>query len=189
MLYIISGKFKGRKIPTIKDADYRPSTGRFRESLFSILGSGKFLKQNIIENAKILDIFAGTGSLSFEAMSRGAKSAALVDINKEYLNESRKFANKLEITESMEFLNYSAYELPHTTNKYNLVFIDPPYDTGFPTDVLNNLVKKQWLDKNAIIILEIWKKIDSEELDNLEIIDQRTLGKTKMVIMEYNEKI
>ena len=92
---IIAGKHKNRVIPTLKNSDYRPSTAKFREALFSILSSGEFADVRLIQGAQVLDLFAGTGSLSFEALSRGASSITLVDNCREHLDLALDFARKI----------------------------------------------------------------------------------------------
>jgi 16S rRNA (guanine966-N2)-methyltransferase len=90
---IIAGKHKNRIIPTIKTADYRPTTTKFREALFSIMASGEFFDLQPIVDAKILDLFAGTGILSFESLSRGAKNVTFVDNNPNHLKIFNNLSN------------------------------------------------------------------------------------------------
>lgn len=122
---IIAGKHKNRVIPVLKGSNYRPSTGKIREAIFSILTSGKFAEQQIFNNNTIaLDLFAGTGSLAFEALSRGVGEVTLVEINANHLRLAREFAISIGEEENSNFLNISATNLPKATKKFDLIFID-----------------------------------------------------------------
>ena len=188
MIRIIAGKHKGRVIPTIKSADYRPSTGKFREALFSILTSGEFVKDEILQNAKILDLYSGTGSLSFEALSRGALSATLVDINQEYLKAAKQFSEKIGEVETTQFLKLSATSLPFSGRQYNLVFMDPPYAKNFINKTINSLIKNKWLENQAIIIADSDIREEISSNNKLEIIDQRNYGNSKMIILKFENQ-
>lgn len=199
MIKIIAGKHKGRLIPTLKGADYRPSTARFKEALFSILSSALFKESKILENANILDLFAGTGGLSFEGISRGAKTATLVDINEVYLKAAKNFAEKIGETEKISFLKLSAINLPFSGKKYNLILMDPPYGKDFVSKTLKSLAKNNWLENDAIIVIEQPKNediiLDQNARENnptlgfgMTIIDERSYGNSKMRILKYNSK-
>jgi 16S rRNA (guanine966-N2)-methyltransferase len=184
MIKIIAGKYKGRVIPTYVKADYRPSTGRFREALFSILSSGEFGENKILPNGNILDLYSGTGSLSFEALSRGAKSATLVDINEEYLKLAKNFAEKIGET-NISFLKMSAINLAYTGKRYNLVFMDPPYGNNLVPKTIKSLIKAKWLEDDAIIVAELEKHVDVEENKHVILLDERKYGNSKMIIFRY----
>jgi len=188
MIRIITGKYKGRVIPTFKDADYRPSTGRFREALFSILSSNKnFNGVNILENSNVLDIFAGTGSIGFEALSRGATSTTFVDINDAYLRHAKAFAEKIGAAEDVKFLKCNATKMPYASQRYNLVLLDPPYQKDLAAKTLLSLNENKWLENNAIIAVEISKKDEINFPNIYNIIDERIYGNSKLIILRYEE--
>lgn len=187
MLKIISGKYKGRIIPTQKNASYRPSTAKFREALFSILTSGKFMEDRIIENANILDVYSGTGSLAFEALSRGAISATLIDNNDIYLQSAKIFAEKIGVIDDVSFIKSSAINLPYANRKYNLVLMDPPYENNLPKKTIKSLIKSGWLEDKSYILLEVAKNEDIEEIDNITFMDERKYGNSKLIIMKYEK--
>lgn len=186
MIRIISGKHKGRVIPTVKSADYRPSTAKFREALFSIVTSGRFKEINLLETSKMLDLYAGTGSLSFEALSRGANSVTLVDTNEVFLKNAKAFAEKIGELDNCSFLKLSAINLPQSGKKYGLVVMDPPYGKNMVVKTLKTLVKSSWLEEQAFIIIDCEKREDVTILKDMEILEERKYGNSKLVIISYN---
>lgn len=177
---IISGNLRGAIIPTIKSAGYRPSTGKFKEAMFSILTSGAFTECLIDKN--ILDLFAGTGSLGLEAISRGAKMTSFVDIDATTLNSIKSFAIKHNILDKTLFINTNASRLPPTKTKYDLVFIDPPYRKGLVEVSLLSMKQASWLNDNALLIIEVGSNENVTLPDWCEHLDTRIYGSSKMII-------
>jgi 16S rRNA (guanine(966)-N(2))-methyltransferase RsmD len=157
---VISGKYKGRKILVESKSDYRPTLTRIREDIFNLLLHNNDL--NIDLNEVILcDLFAGTGSIGIEALSRGVKKVIFNDIEKNYTNKIEKFLK--EINEiNYEISNFDPYEQKiNILNKCHVIYIDPPYDHSF------ELIQKKILmsiQSNILIILESSNLIN---LDNL----------------------
>ncbi len=157
---VISGKYKGRKILVESKSDYRPTLTRIREDIFNLLLHNNEL--NIDFNEVILcDLFAGTGSIGIEALSRGVKKVIFNDIEKNHTNKIEKFLN--EINEiNYEITNFDPYEQKiDILNKCHVIYIDPPYDHSF------ELIQKKILmsiQSNILIILESSNLIN---LDNL----------------------
>ena len=157
---VISGKYKGRKILVESKSDYRPTLTRIREDIFNLLLHNNDL--NIDFNEVILcDLFAGTGSIGIEALSRGVKKVIFNDIEKNYTNKIEKFLK--EINEiNYEITNFDPYEQKiDILNKCHVIYIDPPYDHSF------ELIQKKILmsiQSNILIILESSNLIN---LDNL----------------------
>jgi len=157
---VISGKYKGRKIQVESKSDYRPTLTRVREDIFNLLLHNNDL--NIDLNEVILcDLFAGTGSIGIEALSRGVKKVIFNDIEKKHTNKIEKFLN--EINEiNYEITNFDPYKQKiDILNNCHVIYIDPPYDHGF------ELIQKKILmsvQSNILIILESSNLIN---LDNL----------------------
>ena len=184
---IISGKHKNRVVPTLKNSDYRPSTTKFREALFSILSSGEFSDSQPVIGARILDLFAGTGGLSFEGLSRGADSILLVDNKAEHLKIADQFAKKIGEEANVKTLLASALHLPRTIHKYSLVFMDPPYYNNHAIKSLRSLIDKEWLEDGAIIAVEMEKRVKLELPDNLSLIKEKIYGNNKLLILKYEQ--
>ena len=147
---VISGKYKGRKIIVESKSDYRPTLTRIREDIFNLLLHNNDL--NIDFNKVILcDLFAGTGSIGIEALSRGVKKVIFNDIEKNHTNKIEKFLK--EINEiNYEITNFNPYKQKiDILNKCHVIYIDPPYDHSF------ELIQKKILmsiQSNILIILE-----------------------------------
>ena len=157
---VISGKYKGRKILVESKSDYRPTLTRIREDIFNLLLHNNDL--NIDLNEVILcDLFAGTGSIGIEALSRGVKKVIFNDIEKNHTYKIEKFLK--EINEiNYEITNFDPYEQKiDILNNCHVIYIDPPYDHGF------ELIQKKILiniQSNILVILESSNLIN---LDNL----------------------
>ncbi len=157
---VISGKYKGRKIIVESKSDYRPTLTRIREDIFNLLLHNNDL--NIDLNEVILcDLFAGTGSIGIEALSRGVKKVIFNDIEKNYTNKIEKFLK--EINEiNYEITNFDPYkQKKDILNNCHVIYIDPPYDHDF------ELIQKKILiniQSNILVILESSNLIN---LDNL----------------------
>jgi 16S rRNA (guanine966-N2)-methyltransferase len=183
---IITGKHKGRVIPTLKDSEYRPSTMKFREALFSILSSEEIANSQKLLGAKVLDLYSGTGALAFEALSRGAAKACLIDNNVNYLKTAKQFAEKINEISHIDFLQINALHLPKSSHQYNIVFLDPPYHKNMATKTLESLIKNYWLEDKAIIAVELAKTDDVKEFKELSLVKNKTYGKSKLMIFEYS---
>ena len=157
---VISGKYKGRKILVETKSDYRPTLTRIREDIFNLLLHNNDL--NIDLNEVILcDLFAGTGSIGIEALSRGVKKVIFNDIEKNHTYKIEKFLK--EINEiNYEITNFDPYKQKiDILNNCNIIYIDPPYKHGF------ELIQKKILmnvQSNILVILESSSLID---IDNL----------------------
>lgn len=187
MLRIISGKFQNKIIPTAKNIKYRPSTGKLKEAIFSILTSGEFFGSKLFnENTKVLDLFAGSGSLAFESLSRGAGFATLIDIDLSSLKIAEEFAETLNISDRINFVNINALNLPKANKTFDLIFIDPPYHNNIVPKVMKSLIKNNWLKKDTIIVIETAKTDNYAPDENIEIIREKLYGNTKLLILKYN---
>ena len=147
---VISGKYKGRKILVESKSDYRPTLTRIREDIFNILLHNNDL--NIDLNEVILcDLFAGTGSIGIEALSRGVKKVIFNDIEKKHTNKIEEFLKKINEI-NYEITNFDPYKQKiDILNKCNIIYIDPPYNHGF------ELIQKKILmnvQSNILVILE-----------------------------------
>ena len=182
---IIAGKFKNRVIPTLKNSDYRPSTAKFREALFSILSSGRFQYDQLIENSKVLDLFAGTGSLSLEALSRGNQNITLIDNNKEALDLVSQFVQKINCQDNVKTIVADATNLPRTSQKYSLVFMDPPYHKDYVSKTLASLEKNEWLEAGAVIAIEMSKYDKINFTDKFELLKEKLYGNNRLLILKY----
>ena len=157
---VISGKYKGRKILIESNGNYRPTLTRIREDIFNLLLHNNDL--NIDLNEIIFcDLFAGTGSIGIEALSRGVKKVIFNDIEKKHTNKIEEFLNKINDV-NYEIINFNPYEQKIAIlNSCQVIYIDPPYEHNFELiqkKILNNL------ESDILVILESPTLI---EIDNL----------------------
>ncbi|MCK0171313.1 16S rRNA (guanine(966)-N(2))-methyltransferase RsmD [Aliiroseovarius sp. S1123] len=183
---IIAGRFRGLALASVGKGDagahLRPTTDRVRESLFSMLTGGRF--GDPIDDARVLDLFAGTGALGLEALSRGASHVTLVDDGRKALSLIRENIQKCRCADEATVLKRDATRLPEGT-PHDLIFLDPPYGKGLGEKALAAAIKSGWVADGALIVWE----------DNVPVIppagvtqlDSRRYGDTVITICEYAE--
>lgn len=179
MLRVIAGSAKGHKLKTLEGRLTRPTSDRIKESLFNILSG-------VIEGACFLDLYAGTGSIGIEALSRGAKSATFVDENPQCIKIIRDNLEHTKLTEKANVLKSSvtaALRLIATQgNMFDIIFIDPPYGKGIPDVVVAEIDKLELLKTEGIVIVE---KADRDNITQqqggLFVKDTRSYGDTQLV--------
>ena len=149
-LRIIAGKFRSRKITFTEEKGLRPTHNRIRETLFNWLG-------DTIENTVCFDVFAGSGALGFEALSRGAKKVTFMDISKNVIETLKDNAAKLAAT-NVDFINGN-FILENTTKntKFDIVFCDPPFKQNILIVACELLEARNLLNSRAFIYLEFEK--------------------------------
>jgi len=177
---IIGGKWKGKKIYFDLNDDLRPTPDRAKETLFNWLGQD-------LNKKYCLDLFSGTGALGFEAFSRGAEKVTFVEKNKEYLQKIKKVY--LEMSEKADCDFFCAECLEWIQNndsgtKYDLIFIDPPFNKNLVHDLLAAILEKELLSKNGQIYFEFEKKLDLEIPESLNLKKKKSLGKKSYVLAE-----
>jgi 16S rRNA (guanine966-N2)-methyltransferase len=150
---IVAGKFRGKALLSPSDDSIRPTSDRAREAVFSILGSR--LSPHF-DGMKVLDLFAGTGALGLEALSRGASSAVFVDTGAEARGLIRDHIEAFGIAGIAKLLRRDATALgpAGTMGPVDLVFLDPPYGQGLGEKALTSLLAGNWLAPDATLVLE-----------------------------------
>jgi 16S rRNA (guanine966-N2)-methyltransferase len=181
---IISGNCKGRKLVAPKGWDTRPTSDRVRESVFNIISQE-------VAGARVLDLFAGTGALGVEALSRNAESALFVEKSQEACAIIKENINLCRLEESSTVLCHDITQqvLPAwaTQEKFDLVFMDPPYGQGLIDTVLGSGSFIDLLADHAIIIAEqSVKENPIQPISTLDIRDQRKYGKTLITFLTLN---
>ncbi|MFC1745258.1 16S rRNA (guanine(966)-N(2))-methyltransferase RsmD [Candidatus Riflebacteria bacterium] len=175
---VIAGLAKGRRLLFPKGSKIRPAMDRIREDIFNILGDS-------VQDNYILDVFAGTGSVGIEALSRGAKSATFIESNKKVFNTLLKNLDHTGFSERAEVLNSDfrkcLAELSAKQRQFFFIFVDPPYQHNFLLMGLKKIVKGQLLHPAGLIIAELHKNdvIDLTDL-GLQLIRQKKYGQTNL---------
>ncbi len=173
---IISGSKRGHKLLEFEGDDVRPTTDRVKESVFNLI-------QSFVPDAVCLDMFAGSGALSFEAISRGAEKAVCIDLDKRSIDIIKKNALSLGFLEDCDIVNMSCFDyVEKTTEKFDIVFLDPPYNKNLIKPVLDALLKNDVLNEDGIIVLESDGTDFHGEFEGLDIYRQRKYGRTYITI-------
>lgn len=142
------GTLRSRRLPNVPKHGVRPTPARVKESLFAILGDR-------IDDAVVLDLFAGSGALGFEALSRGARSVTFVESNPKVAERLREAASELGVEKHCEFYAMRAERaVARLEQKYDVVFADPPFALGFPAIALGALRTRSLLAPDATIVYE-----------------------------------
>lgn len=150
---IVAGKFRGKQLNSPSDDSIRPTSDRARESMFNILASRL---GPVFEGLRVLDLFAGTGALGFEALSRGAAHVTFVDTGAEARGLIRDHIEAFGAGGITKLLRRDATELgtPGTFGQFDLVFLDPPYGQGLGERALAGIAAGGWLKPGATIVFE-----------------------------------
>ena len=178
---IVGGKFKGRALASPAGQGTRPTSDRVRESIFNILAHG--IDGFTLEGARVLDLFAGTGALGLEAISRGARFSQFVEDNAEARGLIRRNADSLGVIGQCKIWRRDATKLgpcaPQTP--FDLAFADPPYGSHLGEKALASLNEGGWLNTDAVAVLEETDKAAVAGIAGLKLLDQRTYGDTQVL--------
>ncbi|WP_119272635.1 16S rRNA (guanine(966)-N(2))-methyltransferase RsmD [Taklimakanibacter deserti] len=179
---IVGGKFKGHGLQGPKRQATRPTSDRVREAIFNILAHG--IQDFTIEGARVLDLFAGTGAMGLEALSRGARFCQFVDDSAEARGIIRRNADALGVIGQCKIWRRDAARLGPAAPQpgFDLVFADPPYNKGLGTKALASLVEGQWLNNGAIVVIEEAERAELASPPELAEIDRRVYGETQILI-------
>ncbi|MFW5656117.1 MAG: 16S rRNA (guanine(966)-N(2))-methyltransferase RsmD [Bacteroidota bacterium] len=146
---IISGKYKGRRIEVSKKLKARPTTDFAKENLFNVLTN-----QIDFDNLKVLDLYAGTGSISFEFISRGAARVDCVEMNQEHVKVIHKTRDTIGIDNLFTFRYPAVKYLNKAVGQYNLIFADPPYESPDVKTLPALVFESEILEEGGLFILE-----------------------------------
>lgn len=178
---ITGGKYRSIVVFPVKDRRTRYTTSKVRLAIFSILGDE-------IKDSNILELFCGSGILTIEAISRGAKEAVLVDISSKAISTVRENMRKLDFTNYRTLkMDYKrALKCLREKKKFDFIFADPPYDLRYGEELLINIEKNnEILNKNSKIVLEVSKR-ESLKIPNSLIIENcKNFGDSRVLIFKF----
>ncbi|HYW34218.1 MAG TPA: 16S rRNA (guanine(966)-N(2))-methyltransferase RsmD [Balneolaceae bacterium] len=158
---IITGLLKGRNLPTPKVADVRPTTDRVKEGIFSVIESRRFIR-----NCSVLELFAGSGNLGFEALSRGAKSVLFVDHDLHCIEHIEKMAKKFDLVSQVRTARLDVMHfLQGPAVPYDIILADPPYTYENVEQMMELVTGSDWLKEGGWFILEHNKYHDFTQHD------------------------
>jgi 16S rRNA (guanine966-N2)-methyltransferase len=179
---IIAGKFRSRKLLSPLPTITRPTADRARESIFNIINSLNGFK---LEDATVLDVFAGSGGLGLEALSRGAAHVTFLEKNPHALTILKQNIACLGVSSQCSVVVGDATRPPEASHPVNLVFLDPPYDQAIEEPCLTALHNRSWINAETLIILETSAKRALNLPTNTALIDQRRYGAALISFLSY----
>jgi 16S rRNA (guanine966-N2)-methyltransferase len=174
---IIAGEWRGRPIEAPPGRSTRPTADRVRETLFSMLAS----RLGSFEDLRIADLFAGSGALGFEALSRGAASATFVESDPQAAAAIRRNAARLGTEDRIRVISGSALALPRS-DPFDLVFADPPYQPGSGSAVVASVTDAGWLAPGGWMTVET-ARTDEVESHGLAIEATRDIGRARLTLL------
>ena len=178
-LRLIAGQWRGRKLPILTSEGLRPTTDRVRETLFNWL-------QFDIQGAQIADLFAGSGSLGFEAASRGAQQVTLIEMDKAAArqlsqNVSRLSAPQINVVQQSALDWLEAESTQHT--KLDIVFIDPPFNKSLVSPTLGALKRGEWLHSDSLVYVESERNLPPEIFNDFDILREKHHGQVSFRLL------
>lgn len=184
---IVSGRFRGRALAAPEHEGLRPTSDRVRESIFNILAHG--IDDFDLAGARVIDLFAGTGALGLEALSRGAGYCLFVEEGVEARALIRRNVEAFGLTGETRIFRRDATDLGPAGNMppYSLAFLDPPYGKGLAAKALDGLAAGGWLAPGALCVVEDRAGETLDRPDSYVPVDQRTWGETQVHFLRFQK--
>ena len=181
---IVGGRLRGRTLAAPKSQAIRPTADRLRESLFNILVHAY---GDPVTDARVLDLFAGTGALGVEALSRGAAFALFVDDGAEARALLRENVAALGLGGATRVFRRDATKLgaAHPIEPFSLVFLDPPYGRGLAEQALASARAGGWLTADALIVVEEAAKAGFAAPDGFDELERRSYDDTALIVLRH----
>lgn len=173
---IISGTCRGRKLISLEGREIRPTADRIKETVFNILGTR-------VKHARVLDLFAGTGALGLEALSRGAVHAVFVDTSAAACRIILQNIDHCRFSRQAHLIQQDLFSALHdpaiTSRCFDLIFMDPPYDRGYVEKIFERREIADLLSKDGILVVEhAPREILPPSLNRLDILRQKKYSRT-----------
>lgn len=176
---VISGSARGKKLYTLEGMDIRPTLDRVKESVFNMIAFD-------LPGAVVLDLFCGSGALGIEALSRGADHATFVDNNPKSLAVAQKNLTETHLADhATSVLSDSLVFLKTTTEQFDIIFIDPPYESTLYQDVLAEITSRKLLKPDGQVVVELDKMTTPAfSVDGFSSQREKYYGRVKILIMK-----
>jgi 16S rRNA (guanine966-N2)-methyltransferase len=178
---VISGKYRGKKLLCPEGLKTRPTTDRVKEAMFGAI-------QFNILNANVLDLFAGTGALGIEALSRRAKSCVFVEKDRMSVDALNKNLEKIEDDYKIIACDYLSALSSLNSEKFDLVFLDPPYEAGFYKNAMEFLFENDMIEKDGIVVVETLTGMDTKIRDTFSLYKEKKYGGISLEFYKKEEK-
>jgi len=184
---IIAGRHRGRAIDSPNGENTRPTSARAREAIFNVLTHG--IDDFDIQNTVVADIFAGTGGLGFEALSRGANHCIFSEKDAHSIKVIQSNGGKLHETDRLTVIKSDARKLPtfpiKMPERCGLFFLDPPYNQELIKPTLNSLKNQNWLQTNSIGVVECGKDENLNLPSEFKVISTRNYGAARITFIRF----
>lgn len=178
---VVSGSARGRKLIAPDGLDTRPTTDRVKESIFNIIAP-------YLPAENVLDLFAGSGALGIEALSRLSEHAVFVEKDKKVLNIISSNVSGARLAEKAEIVCCDAMSfLEREKRKFDIIFIDPPYNTGLLNEAVNKIFEKSLLKDDGIIVAESAYGGEEPSCEHFEVVRKAKYGKTSVFVLRLNK--
>ncbi|MBK6702329.1 MAG: 16S rRNA (guanine(966)-N(2))-methyltransferase RsmD [Terricaulis sp.] len=182
---IVGGQFKGRAIAAPQGRDTRPTSDRARESVFNVLAHADWSPG--VEGRRVIDLFAGSGALGLEAISRGATFALFVETDAAARGAIRDNIEALGLFGNTRIHRRDATDLGAKPaglgDPFDLVFLDPPYAKKLGERALSHLIKGEWITSGAVIMFEVGAD-ETPDVPAFEVLDERVYGAAKVLFLK-----
>lgn len=184
---IVAGKHRGRRLAAPEGSGVRPTSDRAREALFNVLAHRPLHADGkpILAGARVLDVFAGTGAMGLEALSRGGAHATFIERDRAALAALEKNIATLGEAARASVLRADALNMPRAKEPASLAFLDPPYGEGLAEPALTALAKGGWLEDGAIVIVELGKRDDLSPPVLFTQLDERRYGAARFILLRH----
>ena len=181
---IIAGRFKGRSLRSPASGNIRPTSDRLRESLFNVLAHAY---GDPAKGARVLDLFAGTGALGIEALSRGAAFVCFVEEAAEARGLIKENIELLGLAGQSKVFRRDATRMGHAhpNEPFSLIFCDPPYGKNLAPEALSSAIAGGWVTIDALVIIEERADVVIELPTGLVLLEQRIYGDTQMIFARF----
>lgn len=176
---IISGSYRGKKLLSPDSDKVRPTSDRVRQAVYNILYSRLSCS---LSELSLLDVFSGSGAFALEAVSRGIKNVAMIDLDTKALLKNVDLFPKEK--SKIKVLKLDATNLPQAIEAYDLVYMDAPYNKGLSKKTLLQLAEKGWVKKDTQCIVEVGKNEKLEFSAEYELLDERVYGLAKVIFLK-----
>ncbi len=176
---VIGGQWKGRKLKFIEVEGLRPSLDRVRETLFNWL-------QSNIHGARCLDLFAGSGAIGIEALSRGASHLDFVELNKKAVRQLETNLGLLDADDGNVIHQDAKQFLDKTDQAYDIIFIDPPFHKGIAQEILSKLAQTNLLKEGALIYLEMEQNLEVDIPQSWELLKDKKAGQLQYRLYQFS---
>jgi len=184
---IVAGSHRGRRLQVPPGDAVRPTADRAREALFNILAHAAWAEEPVLDGARVLDAFCGSGALGLEALSRGAASCVFMDASPAVLECTRQNVATLDEEDRATLLRADALKPPPARTPCTLAFLDPPYGKDCVAPALTALAAAGWFANGAVVVAESDHRDLIETPGGFEVLDERGYGHTRLSIWRHRK--